>query len=66
MAETIKSKRPDTTDMYEFIWISDSGLPIECFFNYAPPDPDDEVFPSARPVIQGCSLGMRSSVAHTT
>ncbi len=42
-----KSTRPDTSDLYEFMWISDSGLPVECYFDYAPPDPDDELIPSA-------------------
>lgn len=55
-AETIKSKRPDTSDMYEFVWISEEGLPVECFFNYAPPDPDDEIIPSAPARDPGMSL----------
>ena len=39
--------RPDTSDLYEFVWYTESGLPVECFFDYAPPDPDDEIIPSS-------------------
>ena len=39
--------RPDTSNLYEFVWFSESGLPVECFFDYAPPDPDDELIPSS-------------------
>lgn len=48
MSATVnKPTRPDTSDMYSLVWFTDSGLPVECFFNYSPPDTDDEVFPSA-------------------
>jgi len=48
MSATVnKPTRPDTSDLYSLIWFTDSGLPVECFFNYSPPDPDDEVIPSS-------------------
>ena len=57
MSATVEQpNRPDTSDLYDFVWVSESGLPVECFFNYNPPDPDDEVFPSAPARDPGMSL----------
>lgn len=55
-ATVTQPTRPDTSDLYQLIWFTESGLPVECFFNYAPPDPDDEVFPSAPARDPGMSL----------
>lgn len=57
MSATVdKSTRPDTSNMYEMVWYTASGLPLECFFNYNPPDPDDEIIPSAPARDPGMSL----------
>lgn len=48
--------RPDTSNLYEYIWYTESGLPVECFFDYAPPDQDDEIIPSAPARDPGMSL----------
>lgn len=29
-----ETKRPDTTDMYQFIWFTESGLPLECYLYF--------------------------------
>lgn len=55
-AEVRGPKRPDTSNLYEFVWYTESGLPLECYLDYAPPDPDDEVIPSAPARDPGMSL----------
>lgn len=29
-------KRPDTEGLYEYLYFSHSGVPVECFFDYEP------------------------------
>lgn len=55
-ATVTQPTRPDTSDLYQFVWFTDSGLPVECFFDYAPPDHDDEIIPSAPAKDPGMSL----------
>lgn len=35
-ATTEKSKRPDTSDMIQFIWFTENELPLECYLYYSP------------------------------
>lgn len=46
-AETIKSKRPDTTGLYSFIWFTESGMPWECYLYFDGPDPAGHFMPGA-------------------
>lgn len=45
MSAKPETKRPDTTDMYQFIWFTESGLPLECYLYFHEPDPAGHFFP---------------------
>jgi len=47
IATVTQPTRPDTSDLYEFTWFTESGLSVECFLDYNQPDQDNEIIPSA-------------------
>lgn len=42
-----ESKRPDTTDMYQFVWFTETGFPLECYLHFHEPDPAAYFYPGA-------------------
>lgn len=47
MSAKPETKRPDTTDMYQFVWFTESGLPLECYLYFHEPCPAAHFMPGA-------------------
>lgn len=47
-----ESKRPDITGMHSYIFFSHSGVPIECYFDHQPHEPQTMYDPGANEVLE--------------